>query len=289
MKLMFAMLTHHRIDLLDRCVKTYFMADQVKQMEVEPVIVVNTLDEYYYEEVVERYRDVLTIVKTESNGRPGKGKNSVFEVFQQSDCDYLFQLDGDNFLYPTAFVSAYKHISRFTDIDVLALAPCDRADPWNHEAGHMFFVCGYEATVWNTSRVATHGDSGPGRGSWVDAEWPSSPNTLMLYSQKGASYRMDEEQGNGEDFLHSLKLLREHQLGNINFYVSYASDWFFHDGTVIGSVEKEYSWADWIPIFRQKAEKIINVNDSSFNELPTLYLPLLFSSAQKEEWVKNNF
>lgn len=288
-KLFVAILTHHRIDLLDRCIKSYYSAVQLVQLEVEPVIVVNTLSDEYYEEVLSKDYGGIRVVRTESNGLPGKGKNSCFELFLESDCDYLHQLDGDDFFYPSIFCSIWNHISRYPCIDVLALVPTDRADRFLHGSGHRFFVCGYEATVWGTSRVAPDGMPGPGRGSWVDAEWPSSPNTLNLYSRKGASYRMDEEQANGEDFLHSLLLLREHQKGNINFFLTMASDWYFHDGTVVNSIEKEHPWKAWIPIWREKALKIVDIEDSSFNELPTIYPELLMSCEEKEAWIKNNF
>jgi len=47
---------------------------------------------------------------TESDGTPGTGKNSLFEVFLASDDDYMVQIDGDDFLTPHG-VWLYKHIA----------------------------------------------------------------------------------------------------------------------------------------------------------------------------------
>ena len=68
-------------------------------------IVINTLNDDYYSQVIEHFKgsDNLSIIRTASNGRPGKGHNSILNLFfQQKDFDYLLPLDGDDFLYPCA-------------------------------------------------------------------------------------------------------------------------------------------------------------------------------------------
>ena len=74
-------------------------------------IVINTLNDDYYSQVIEHFkgRDNLSIIRTSSNGRPGKGHNSILNLFfQQKDFDYLLPLDGDDFLYPCAFERIHK-------------------------------------------------------------------------------------------------------------------------------------------------------------------------------------
>ena len=48
------------------------------------VIVVNTLNTEYFEEVLNEFKDIeVEIIETESNGKPGKGHNSLFEIFKK--------------------------------------------------------------------------------------------------------------------------------------------------------------------------------------------------------------
>tara|TARA_Y100000591_G_scaffold158725_1_gene136495 strand:+ start:2211 stop:3443 length:1233 start_codon:yes stop_codon:yes gene_type:complete len=86
------------------------------------VIVVNTLNTGYFEEVLNEFKDIeVEIIETESNGKPGKGHNSLFEIFKKKkQYDYLIPIDGDDFLYPYAFHQLSKIIdSKNPDILVL--------------------------------------------------------------------------------------------------------------------------------------------------------------------------
>ena len=86
------------------------------------VIVVNTLNTEYFEEVLNEFKDIeVEIIETESNGKPGKGHNSLFEIFKKKkQYDYLIPIDGDDFLYPYAFHQLSKIIdSKNPDILVL--------------------------------------------------------------------------------------------------------------------------------------------------------------------------
>ena len=74
------------------------------------VIIVNSLDESYYNNVCKRFESInVEIIQTESNGRPGKGHNSILELFKnRSEYDYLIPIDGDDFLYPYALQQISK-------------------------------------------------------------------------------------------------------------------------------------------------------------------------------------
>ena len=86
------------------------------------VIVVNTLNTQYFEEVSNEFKNIdVEIIETESNGKPGKGHNSLFEIFRKKkQYDYLIPIDGDDFLYPYALYQLSKIIhSKNPDILVL--------------------------------------------------------------------------------------------------------------------------------------------------------------------------
>lgn len=71
-------------------------------------IIINTLDEVFYQDVIRefgynKHAKLKKIIRTESNGSPGKGHNSVLDIFYKNYIyDYLIKLDGDDFLFPCA-------------------------------------------------------------------------------------------------------------------------------------------------------------------------------------------
>ena len=141
MKLFLALLTNHKLDKLKRLVKSVQLQYHENTIQVEPIIVVNTLNNDYYEEVKEA-NFPFKVVRTESNGKPGRGKNSCYELFHQSDCDFISIIDGDDFLYPTFLRSLANHINHYPDLDVLCRIPLDCVLTYDPECGHRFcFTC----------------------------------------------------------------------------------------------------------------------------------------------------
>lgn len=88
-------------------------------------IILNTLDENYYNEVINYFKlnnKLTKILKTESNGKPGKGHNSVINHFKNSfKYDKLIIIDGDDYFYPD---SIYKInlLYEKNNYDVITLA-----------------------------------------------------------------------------------------------------------------------------------------------------------------------
>ena len=87
------------------------------------IIVVNSLNSDYYKDVCEEFSGYdVEIVETESNGKPGKGHNSLFEIFRERyEYDYMISLDGDDFLYPYALYQLEKCIKLEDNIDVVCI------------------------------------------------------------------------------------------------------------------------------------------------------------------------
>ena len=80
-------------------------------LEYDIQIIVNTTNDEYYDKVIKMYPDAI---RTESNGAPGKGHNSVIDHFESCDgkYDYLMMLDGDDFMYPYA-LSKLEHVLNY--------------------------------------------------------------------------------------------------------------------------------------------------------------------------------
>ena len=88
-------------------------------IQFDIIIVVNTLDNDYYSTVVKRFPDAK-VMRTESNGKPGKGHNSLLEIFKQhTDYQYLIPIDGDDILYPYAIHRLGQYLKYKPDAIIL--------------------------------------------------------------------------------------------------------------------------------------------------------------------------
>ena len=210
-KILLCLLSHHRIDKLKRLVNSVKQIEEDPLIELEPIIVINTLNDSYYQEVLNEGFS-FSVVRTESNGKPGTGKNSCRELFLGSDADFLSQVDGDDWLYPTWSKSMSQHLFQYPNIDVLGLIPVDLVD--HHNRGGHSFKCGpnneYTGGVWGISLVKRPAH-GAGEGDWVKHRKPNSFDRIILQSKLSAIYKMSEDIPNGEDHAYSIQLLSLHQ------------------------------------------------------------------------------
>jgi len=94
--------------------------------DYEIMIIVNTLNEEFYQDVMyefgkNNYTKLRKIIRTESNGYPGKGHNSVLNIFYKDyRYDNLIMLDGDDFLFPNA-IQRINNIRTAENSDVISL------------------------------------------------------------------------------------------------------------------------------------------------------------------------
>ena len=99
MNFLVGILTSEKIDKLERCIKSVLA--QVDPTNV--IVVINSQDEKYQNLAVflsEQYN--LKSIVTESNGKPGKGKNSLLKYFLDTDYTHVVPVDGDDYLLPNA-------------------------------------------------------------------------------------------------------------------------------------------------------------------------------------------
>ena len=112
-----AILTSGKLEKFIRCIES--VLSQTKEV----IVVCNTLDSSYVEQarkVAEIYN--LEFIVTESNGKPAKGKNSVFEIFRtRAQFNYYMQVDGDDYLVPGALSKIATIVQQNPDVDVIGL------------------------------------------------------------------------------------------------------------------------------------------------------------------------
>lgn len=118
-KYLISILTHNSLELLNLSI---YSAINQNFKDYDIHIIVNSTNTNYYNKVVElcnnKYKNnIIKIIKTESNGKPGKGHNSVINEFKKTNYTYLLTLDGDDFLYPSCLERLDNIITK--DIDII--------------------------------------------------------------------------------------------------------------------------------------------------------------------------
>jgi hypothetical protein len=106
-KMKFYVLTTRSINCLERHIHPDYSAIPKEDL----IVVINTLDKEYEAEAKEwcSSRDIEHYV-TDSNGTASRGKNSVLDLFLESDQDYFVMIDGDDYLTQHG-VWMYKRIA----------------------------------------------------------------------------------------------------------------------------------------------------------------------------------
>lgn len=106
-KYLVIILTSSKLVFLKKCYNS--VKNQLPSgIDYDIVINVNTLNDTYYEEVLKELSEAF-VIRTESNGGPGKGHNSCHEYFQEHpEYSHMINIDGDDFLYPF-FMQRLEH------------------------------------------------------------------------------------------------------------------------------------------------------------------------------------
>jgi len=89
-KFLVGVLTTRDAEKAKRCI------DSVDCDDVDIVVIVNSPDPEYLKKVEESCAG-YTVIETECNGTPGRGKNSVLDYFIQQRYEYLLPIDGDDY------------------------------------------------------------------------------------------------------------------------------------------------------------------------------------------------
>lgn len=289
MKHLVTLLTTSDLRGLERLV--YVAQEEIipaESLNTDFVIVVNTLDDTYYEKVLEK-NFPLRVVRTESDGTAAKGKNSCHDLMLEEGYDYLTQFDGDDILYPTFLLSLEAHLKRMPNLDVLGILPCDILSTEELSAGHKFLASStLYGSVWGTSACqAREVARGPGRHPyvWDAAGVTPSQDYFILQSRESCKIKMDERLVQAEDHLQSFKYLGEHQKGNLLYVQTMSSDMYIIDRSFPGSVQKATRGWDYVAWLQQEIPKYVPKWRSSFGELPCLYMDLLMDQYEKERWL----
>lgn len=226
MKTLVAILTSGKIDKLRRCIDSVLLQTEYSNV----VIIINTLDELYAELASDTAANYgVRSVITESNGKPGKGKNELIKYFLSTDFTHVIPVDGDDILLPTAVtkLAALVHSSRADVIGLInglallkdAQLPIEEglktAEYRNHVLENMDpkHLRKFNLHVAKIRRVSNE------HGNFF--------NRFVILSRKAAEeISYDEELAGAEDIKQGLLLKLLHYTGTLN-YVLVSSEYIY--------------------------------------------------------------
>jgi len=108
-KLLVAVLTSGKPEKLERCLRSV----NSNSSPHERIVVINTTDSDFTSQATRiAFDHGFSVRVTESNGTPGRGKNSVLEHFLGTDADWLMQVDGDDYISDGAIARLHYEIEK---------------------------------------------------------------------------------------------------------------------------------------------------------------------------------
>jgi len=258
----------------------------------DAVVIINSLDGAYIEQAKNFciVKDIKYYI-TESNGSPAKGKNSLLDIFLESNNDYCVMIDGDDFLTPHG-VWMYKHlagletppdavclinqtslryqndvlysVNPFT-VDYEDLLSSDYYTMFKHDLGLSHEKSMYFHTLHNKYYAEQQKYS---EGSEVHCR-------VTWMSKKAAQFKFDEDLIVGEDTLQMLRLKHEALEGRLNLYTTNENPaTYVYDEREPGTVMLESSFGtdyEWMDVYLNALEEMKENNQLHLNTcLPEL-------------------
>ena len=273
--LKFYILISNNVGSLLRHLSPYYSGLSSEDMEV----VINSLDDTFIRDAIHFCKENgIRYHLTESNGTPAKGKNELLKIFEESDNDYMVQIDGDDYLTPYG-VWLYKKVAagkKVPDIiclkNQIAVVMEGKMFEESEKSLRKFFTIDYENMDYGTifssmskripeerAHLYTEYHKTFYANSQKYCDDHESHCRVVFFSKKAAKHRFDENFVVGEDTLHYLTLKNEHFEGNINMVVndeapaSYIYDQLQGYGTVWTTSKGFTNW-DWMNKFNQEVE-----------------------------------
>ena len=231
-------------------------------------VVINSLDNHFVN-VASHYCSKMGIkyTVTESNGTPSKGKNSVLDIFNESDSDYAVMIDGDDFLTPHG-VNVYNEIAQMVNApDVVCLSNqlgFLKANPKDDLTQIVYTH--FPHSGWVDSILAADNTN-----KWL--KWyvytyfyvnnKAIMNRVVMISKKACQYRFDEEMEVGEDTMQFLLLKDAHFRGELQaIQIDDEIPTYIYDQTKYGVLQNR--WArekegkesgSWVNLMVEKFEE----------------------------------
>lgn len=247
MRILAAILTSSKPDLVKLCYDSVRHQFRPFDFEYDIVVIVNSLNPNHIEDVRAILPKYVIIHETESNGKPGKGHNSVLRYFQSKpEYDYCVIIDGDDFLYPRAFMRL-QHYLRY-EPDMLFIAFHDILQPTlTQENRNVPFVSFHNTCYlsYNIDAVTInewHKIKGAIHPFQRDINHMNTVARPFVFSRKSLDFDIyyDENMQLYDDFIVVLKAFEQHVLGNLRVFTMVESNIYLYNTTTQDAASKKY-------------------------------------------------
>jgi hypothetical protein len=189
------------------------------------------------------------IQETESNGKPGKGHNSVLRYFQQkSEYDYVVMVDGDDFLYPRALTRLNHYLQYEPDILFIAFHDILQSELPAEDSNIPFITFRNKCCLSYNVEALTVGE-------WHRVKGAINPfnrdiNHMNTYARPFAFSRKsvdsnldiyyDENAALYDDFIVFLKAFELSNLRKLNTYAAIDTNLYLYNATSLDAATKRY-------------------------------------------------
>jgi hypothetical protein len=210
-------------------------------------VVVNSTNEAHFAAVRAAVPASVSVVRTESNGRPGKGHNSVLETFRRSpEYAYLVMVDGDDFLYPRALSRLEAYLAYEPDVlllafhDKLAVARTERDRLVPHFSMRDRLVWFYNLTDVTVPMWYRAKSKDPFAHEATELNTPARP---LVFSRRSLAFDLayDETARLYDDFVVCCKCLERSVLGDLRVFGVVDSHVYLYNTTTPGSATSSFS------------------------------------------------
>ena len=232
---------------------------------------------------------------TKSDGTPAQGKNSLLEIFENSDNDYCVQIDGDDYLTPHG-VWFYKHVASLKTVpDAICLknqiARCLTGkifDSVSEETRKFFTIepgsIDYSLLQKNLEKNNTppalatqftdfHREYYATQERYCEDQ--DAHCRVTFFSKVAASYRFNNNFLVGEDTLHYYELKNAHFNGKLTFVcndecpATYIYNQTEGGGTVWQATQGYADWS-WMGKFNEAVQDLKSEGKLWSKDLPLL-------------------
>lgn len=234
MKFLVGILTSEKIDKLERCINS--VLGQVNPTQV--IVIINSLDEKYQNlagDLSDHYG--LKYIITESNGKPGKGKNSLLKYFLDTDYTHVVPVDGDDYLCPNAIkILSFESKNHNADVIGLIDGECllkdeliDTTSWFVHDEYISRITDSIDPKLYRKFNLQLE------RVRRTASEYGNLFNRFVVLSKKGAALiNYEEELSGAEDVKQGLLLKLEQAKGNIIYKLLSSKNIYVYDVTEQG-------------------------------------------------------
>jgi hypothetical protein len=241
--ILITLLTSNGLKYLKESVKCILNQKQTL-FQYSLIIVVNTLKDNYYDTVVKTFPNIK-IIRTKSNGKPGKGHNSLLQIFKENpQYDFIIPIDGDDYLYPYAVSRIERYISNYK-VDVLFLMYSDQLSyTLNCPNVPHIEIDNKAFLIWNFNHITDkqwYIDKGPNPFE-NNINKLNTPGRLMVLSRKMIPYNIyyQEECSLYDDYYPFMQIFEQMYNSDIVVIKTGDTNLLLYNKLIEGSASNKY-------------------------------------------------